>query len=73
MSLARPDDREAVIALREAIDEPPQRHGDAVDFGRVGFGYEDKVQSVGPGGGHLPAVERKGSLAQPGGDPVSAG
>ena len=47
--LARANDGEAVPALGEAVNEPAQRHGDAVDFGRVGFGYEDKLQWVRPG------------------------
>ena len=36
--LARADDGEAMTALGEAVHEAAQRHGDAVDFGRVGFG-----------------------------------
>jgi hypothetical protein len=48
-ALAGADDRDPVPQAREALHEVPQRHGDAVDFGRVGFGYEDKVQAGWPG------------------------
>jgi hypothetical protein len=44
--LAGADDGDPVAALRQAVNKPAERHGDAVDFGGVGFGYEDKVQSL---------------------------
>ncbi len=33
-------DGEAVPACGQAVNETAERHGDAVDFGSVGFGYE---------------------------------
>jgi hypothetical protein len=51
VALARTDDRELVAAEGEAVHEAAQRHGDAVDFGSVGFGDQDKFQWFGPGGG----------------------
>ncbi|MEJ1973872.1 MAG: hypothetical protein WDM96_15840 [Lacunisphaera sp.] len=47
--LARAHDGEAVAASREAVDKAAERHGDAVDFGSVGFGYEYKMQLGRPG------------------------
>jgi hypothetical protein len=48
-ALAWADDRDVVALAHEALHEMAERHSDAVDFGRVGFGYEDKVQSGWPG------------------------
>jgi hypothetical protein len=36
--LARTNDGDLVAVAHEAVNEVPQRHGDAVDFGGVGLG-----------------------------------
>jgi hypothetical protein len=49
MSLPRADNRDAMAALGQAVNDPAQRHGDAVYFGSVGFSDEGKMQIIGPG------------------------
>jgi hypothetical protein len=41
--LSRPDDRDLVAPGGESVDQPPERHGDAIDLGGVGFGDEGQV------------------------------
>ncbi len=48
VALPRTYDGDAVTALGEAVNKAAERHGDAVDFRCVGFGYEGEMQIVAP-------------------------
>ncbi|GAB1489963.1 hypothetical protein MASR2M8_24200 [Opitutaceae bacterium] len=51
MPLARPNDGDPVAAMIKAVHDASQRHGNAVDFGSVGFGDESEMQERCPSGG----------------------
>jgi hypothetical protein len=42
--LPRADDRDTMAPAGEALHEVAERHGNAVDFRSVGFGYKGEIQ-----------------------------
>jgi hypothetical protein len=47
----------------KAVDQPPQRHGDPIDFRRVRFGDEGEVQGVCPQAVIRVAAQGEGRMA----------
>lgn len=69
-ALARPHDLDAVVAAAQPCSQAAQRHGDAIHFGRKGFGDECHAQQPacgddGSGGGAVHVPHGGGALRRP--------
>jgi hypothetical protein len=61
--LARADDGDPMAPVGKPVHQPPQCHGDPIDFRSVGFGDEGEVQGVCPQAGAIVVTLGEGRMA----------